>query len=124
MDNKEFNSHFKNRTMQLALDIMKFYSILKKNDAVRIMGKQLIRSTTSVGANFRAAGLSRSLNEKFSKFCIVVEEADETIYWLELFNKCHLDIKVPEKVLTEANEIVKVMSACKRGLGRKIGKYK
>lgn len=79
MDNVTFNTLFRKRTINLSLEIMKFYSGLKKFDEVRIMGKQLIRCVTSVGANFRAACVARSTNEKYSKYCIVVEEADEMI---------------------------------------------
>lgn len=124
MNSNEFVKSFRSRTTAFALDIMAFYSKLKKLDETRIMGRQLIRSATSVGANFRAACHARSLNEKFAKYCIVVEEADESIYWLELLDKSHLGIKVPEHLKHEATELSKVMQACKRNLGRKIGKYK
>jgi four helix bundle protein len=121
MNNIEFNEVFRNRTKPFSLNVMRLYASLQKCDEVRIMGKQLIRSATSVGANFRAVCLSRSLNEKY---CIVVEEADESIYWLELLQESHLNIKVSENLMKEANEITKVMSACRIGLGKKIEKYK
>ena len=124
MDNKQFNQSFKERTIQQSLNIMKYYSELKKTDSIRIIGKQLIRCSTSVGANLRAACVARSANEKFAKYCIVVEEADEMIYWIDLLNRYHINLHVPDHIISEANEIVKVMTACKRGLGRKIGSHR
>jgi four helix bundle protein len=57
---------------------------MSKTDSSRIIGKQLIRSVTSTAANYRAACLSRSKKEFYSKISIVVEEADETLFWLEI----------------------------------------
>lgn len=122
MEQKDFNETFRKRTKKLALAILKFYSELQKNDEVRIIGKQLIRSVTSVGANYRATCVARSKRERFSKFCIVVEEADETIYWLEIFNECHLNINVPDEIIKEAIEIVKVMTACKTNIARQLAR--
>jgi four helix bundle protein len=79
-----FNETFRKRTKKLAISIMRFYAGLSKKDEIRIIGKQLIRSSTSIAANFRATSLARSMKERYSKFCIVVEEADETIFWMEL----------------------------------------
>jgi four helix bundle protein len=120
MEQIKFNEIFKKRTKQLALSIMKFYAGLPKKDEIRIIGKQLIRSTTSVAANFRAVCIARSIRERYSKFCIVVEEADETIFWLELLEESHLKIKIPIFIKNEALEISKVMSSCKKGLKAKL----
>ena len=68
MEQIAFNEVFRKRTKKLALSIMKFYSNLSKNDEVRIIGKQLMRSTTSVAANFRAVCIARSIKERYSKF--------------------------------------------------------
>jgi four helix bundle protein len=57
---------------------------LPKTDEAKILGKQLLRSSTSVAANYRAAYRGRSNNEWYAKLCIVVEEADETQFWTEL----------------------------------------
>lgn len=124
MTNSEFAQHYKERTLNFSLDILNFYAKVQKLDETRIMGKQLIRCATSIGANFRAACVARSFNEKFAKYCIVVEEADEAIYWLLLFKRCHLNIHVPNQLIEEAEILTKVMTACKKGIGRKVGKYK
>ncbi len=93
---------------------MRFYAGLSKNDEVRIIGKQLIRSVTSVAANFRAVCIARSCRERYSKYCIVVEEADETLFWLELLEESHLKITVPSIIKNEAFEISKVMASSKK----------
>ena len=72
------------RTKRFANRIIRLYVALPKTSEAQVIGKQLLRSGTSVGANYRAACRGRSKNEFVSKLGIVVEEADETIYWLEL----------------------------------------
>ncbi len=81
------------------------------------MRKQEIRACTSVASNFRALCRARSEREKFAKLCIVVEEADETIFWLEMLIEAEfLVIESVDKILNEATEILKVMSAFKKRL--------
>ena len=74
----------KERTRQLALRVVRLYRSLPRKTEARTMGNQLLRSGTSVGANYRAACRSRSKNEFIAKIGIVLEEADEAVYWLEL----------------------------------------
>lgn len=85
-----FNEDLRNRTKIFAVRIIKMYSILKKTDEIRIIGKQLLRSGTSVAANFRAVCRARSDKERFAKLSIVVEEADETLFWLEILEETEL----------------------------------
>ena len=80
----DFNSDIKTRTKKFAIRIIKMYSKLQKNDELRIIGKQLLRSSTSVAANFRAACRARSKKEYYAKLCICVEESDETLFWIEI----------------------------------------
>ena len=81
-----FNERFRDQSKQLALEVIMLYSQLKSREELRILGKQLIRCGTSVAANFRAAVRARSSAEYYSKLCIVVEECDETLFWLELID--------------------------------------
>jgi four helix bundle protein len=74
----------KQGTKQFALRIIRLYRSLPATDEARILGKQLLRSGTSVGANYRAACRARSKAEFIAKLGIVLEEADETVVWLEL----------------------------------------
>ena len=74
----------KARTKEFALRILRLYRALPANGEARILGKQVLRSGTSVGANYRAACRARSKAEFIAKLGVVLEEADETIFWLEL----------------------------------------
>jgi len=74
----------RHRSKQFALAIVRLYRTFPATDEARILGKQLLRSGTSVGANYRAACRARSKAEFIAKLGIVLEEADETVFWLEL----------------------------------------
>jgi four helix bundle protein len=102
----------KQRTKLLALDIIRLSEKLPKNTAAFVLGKQVIRSATSIGANYRAACRARSRAEFISKLGIVEEEADETIYWLELL----VDLKLipadqASDLIKEANELTAIIVA-------------
>lgn len=72
------------RTKQFALRIIRLYSALSKKTVAQVIGKQVLRSGTSVGANYREATRARSTAEFVSKLEIALQEIEETIYWLEL----------------------------------------
>jgi len=72
------------RTKHLALRVMKMSDALPNTTAGQVIGRQIIRSATSVGANYRAASRAKSNADFIHKMKIVEEEADETLYWLEL----------------------------------------
>ena len=87
-----------------------FGGSLAKTDEARIIGKQLLRSATSVAANYRAVCRSRSSAEFYSKISIVVEEADESVFWLEIIIEAGiLPAKRVGELLKEANEILSVV---------------
>lgn len=101
----------KTRTKKFALEITKLVSELPKNTAGFELGKQLIRSRTSVGANYRSSQRGRSRAEFISKLSIVQEEADESVFWLELILESNL--LTPERVnpcLKEANELTSIFT--------------
>ena len=77
----------KQRTKLYALSIIRLCSALPKNETGKIISRQLLRSGTSVGANTRAAFRGRSNKEFIAKIGIVIEEADESLYWLELLTE-------------------------------------
>jgi four helix bundle protein len=72
------------RTKQFALRILRLYRALPAKEDARILGRQVLRSGTSIGANYRAACRARSRAEFIAKLGIVLEEANETVFWLEL----------------------------------------
>jgi four helix bundle protein len=90
MEKEGLNELFRNRTKVLAVRIVKMYAKLPKTDEARIIGKQLIRSATSVAANYRAACRGRSKADFFAKLSIEVEEADETLFWLEILEETEI----------------------------------
>jgi len=113
----------KKRTKQFALRIMKLVVALPKSIEGRAIGNQLIRSGTSVGANYRAACKGRSKVEFIAKLGIVEEEADESAYWMELIIEGDLLKKeLVQPLLDEANEIVAIMAASRKSASQKIKK--
>ncbi len=83
--------------------------------ASTVVSYQLVKSATSTGANYRAVCRARSNTEFFSKICIVVEEVDESEYWLEIINEANLsnDSDELERLTKEANEITRIMTKAK-----------
>jgi len=79
MEDISFNEKFRTRTKKLALETIAVVSEIPYSDAVGVLRKQLIRSCTSVAANFRAVCRARSERERFAKLCIVVEEVEKNI---------------------------------------------
>ena len=97
------------RTKIFALDVIRFCKFLKNDYISQVLGKQLLRSGTSVGANTRSAFRGRSIKEFNAKIGIVVEEADECVYWLELIEETiEHDTKSIHKLIKEANELVAI----------------
>ncbi len=119
MTEKEiFIEELKNRTRKFAVDIILFCNSLIKCKASSVVTYQLVKASTSVGANYRAACRARSKSEFFSKICIVVEEADESVYWLEIINDANLSSDLNEllRLKNEAIEITKIMTTTKKTL--------
>jgi four helix bundle protein len=114
-EKEDFINEMKLRTKKLAVDIIKLCNDLKKGKASDVITYQLIKSATSTGANYRASCRARSKQEFFSKICIVVEEADESEYWLEIIDEANLYANKDEldRVSLEASEITKIMSKAK-----------
>jgi len=122
LSNQEFNEKMRERTKQFALQVIILSDKLPNKESARVINKQLLRSATSVAANFRAACRGRSNAEFYSKVCIVVEEADETQFWLEmlvdskLINNNHSDIKI---LISEISEILAITTSIKSKLQHK-----
>jgi four helix bundle protein len=98
---------FKQRTKALGLRVIKLVSSLPKNTVSDVICKQLIRSGTSVGANYRAACRARSTADLIAKLRIVEEEADECLYWMELIVEAKLvDVANLRSIMSETNELL------------------
>jgi four helix bundle protein len=111
------------RTKQFALRIMKLVGALPKSIQGRAIASQLMRSGTSVPANYRAACRSRSKAEFIAKLGTVEEEADETAFWLELIIEGSLLTAAQiQPLLTEAGEIVAITAASKKTASASLAK--
>lgn len=109
------SSELKKRTQQFALRIFRLDEALPKSYAGRAIAMQLIRSGSSIGANYRAACRGRSKAEFRAKLGVVIEEADESVYWLELIIEGDLlEKQKVEPLLNEANELTAIMVASRK----------
>ena len=98
------------RTKQFAIRIVKLFRALPKTEEARVLGKQVLRSGTSVAANYRAVCRAKSQADFVSKLGTTVEEADETLLWLELLEDsatCAGSAVAPLK--SEAGELVRIL---------------
>jgi four helix bundle protein len=102
----------KDRTKQFGLRIIKLIEVLPLSMTSKVIGNQLLRSGTSVGANYRSACRGRSKPDFIAKLGVAIEEADESLYWMELLVEAKI---IPEDRLTslmqEANEIIAILTA-------------
>jgi len=117
--NFEFRKEMQHRTKQFALRIVRLFQALPATDEARIIGKQLLRSATSVGANYRAACRARSSKEFYSKLSIVIEEADESMFWLEILGESGI-IKstLLQDIIHETEEIIKILVAARKTINQ------
>lgn len=101
------------RTKQFHIDIIKLCQNLPRNAAGFEIAKQLIRSAGSVGANYRATVRAKSKADFIYKIQIVLEEADESLYWLEVIRDANLISYSPEmdRLIKEANELTAIFAA-------------
>ena len=100
-------SEFKERRKGIALRIIKLVQSLPKNWIAETIGKQLLRSGTSIGANYRAACRAKSTADIINKLAIVEEEADESMFWIDLLIESEIVPQTKlEKLYNDINEIV------------------
>jgi four helix bundle protein len=113
-------NELKHRTKQFSLRVLKLVGALPKSVEWRAIGNQLVRSGTSVGANYRAACRGRSKTEFIAKLGVVEEDADESAFWMELIIESGLmEKKLVEPLLNEADEIVAIMTASRKSAAGK-----
>ena len=102
----------KKRTKQFGLRIIKLIEALPSARAANVISNQLLRSGTSVGANYRSACRERSKPDLISKASIAIEEADESLYWMEMLVEAEIMPREKlEALMKEANEIVAILTA-------------
>ncbi len=115
INKSEFAEKFRERTKKYVVDNIRFFQSLPKTEEAKIIGRQLLRSSSSVGANYRAACRARSQAEFHSKISIVVEEADESVFWMEVMVEADIvNTSKIEKLMGEGNEILKVVASARK----------
>lgn len=107
---ERFGDDLRRRTKAFGASVVRFYGTLERSrEELRILGRQVLRSGTSVGAQYREASRARSAEEFISKLECCVQEADETLYWLELLEE---ECKVPKDRISplskEADELIAI----------------
>ena len=100
------------RTRQFGLRVIRLVDTLPRRKSATVIGRQLLRSATSVGANYRAATRGRSRPDFTAKLGIAVEEADESLYWLELILEAGL-VSAPKinGLIDEAHQLVAILTS-------------
>ncbi len=111
--NKE---ELKKRTKEFAVRVFKLLIKLERNRAVDVVSYQLLKSSSSVAANYRAACRGKSSADFLNKLKVVDEEADESLFWLEFINELEINCNEEElySLIKEANELVSIFSAAIR----------
>ena len=111
----EKHQELRERTKRFALRVIRMSQVMPNTRAANVIANQVLRSATSITANYRASGRSRSKAEFIAKIGLVLEEADETVSWLELLGESGI---VPASklrdLLAEANELVAIFAASRR----------
>lgn len=108
-------SQLKDRTKSFGLRSIALADALPRNGTGRVLGNQLLRSATSVGANYRAACRARSRVEFVAKLGTVEEEADESAFWLEMIIESGLmKAQRTANLLREANELTAIIAASRK----------
>lgn len=103
------------RTKEFSLQLIRFLESLPKDYLGEAMGRQLLKSGTSIGANYREANRAESKADFIHKLAIAEKEASETVYWLELLTEAQIgDRKDVAKLLQEAREILAIFTAAGR----------
>jgi four helix bundle protein len=103
------------RTKAFALRIIQLFRSLPRTEEARVLGRQLLRASSSTGANYRAVCRARSRAEFIAKVGVVVEEADECVFWLELLGEARIvPVEQISDLLREANQLLAIFAASQR----------
>jgi len=116
----KYRDELKQRTKLFALRVINLYQSLPKTTEAQIIGKQMLRSATSIAANYRAACRARSNAEYYSKISIVIEETDETMFWLEILWETNIiKQELLQNLYNENEEILKIMVVSRKNSEKK-----
>src|SRR5215831_738898 len=112
----------RDRSKRLALEVVQLAQEIPKGEAARIITRQVLRSATATAANYRSATRARSTSEFIAKIAVVVEEADETILWLELLRDGQI-LPAPRlaPLLDESEQLLRIFAATLRSARSRTG---
>jgi len=123
MENIHFNEQLRERTMKMAVEVRNLLKSVRFIPIDRPFVSQLVRSSSSVAANYRSATRGRSDAEFYSKICIVLEETDATLFWIEYLMKLDvLNESEVMKIRNEVEELVRIFSSIRKKMKEKIGR--
>ncbi len=114
---RDAKNDLRSRTKRFALGVLRLYSALPKTTETQVLGRQLLRSGTSVGAHYREATRARSDADFISKIEVALQELEETQYWLELLSESETVPRNDTRVLAlhaEAEELIRIFVASVR----------
>ena len=112
MDNKKFGIYLEQRTKKFAMKILKLSSSLPNSIEYKIIKNQLVKSGTSIGANYREANTSRSKADFLNRIKICQSETNETLYWLELIMEYQSNnYEITIRSLEEAKELMALFTS-------------
>lgn len=113
--NIDKHHELRDRTKSFALRVIRMSDALPRTRAGNVIANQILRSATGMAANYRAAGRSRSKPEFIAKIGVLIEEADETVFWLEMLRDSGIIKPVKlDRMLDEANQLLAIFTASRR----------
>ncbi len=116
-------NEMKRRTKEFGLRVIKVVEALPKCKTSNVIGNQILRSATSIGANYRSACRGKSGADFAAKIAIALEEADETLYWLEMIVEAGLISKaLLDSLMAEANELISILASSLKTVRESIAK--
>jgi four helix bundle protein len=115
-EGREQNENLRSRTKRFGLRVIRAYSFLQKRDEIQqVLGRQMLRSGTSVGAQYREACRARSPAEFVSKMNSALQELDETVYWFEMLVESQsISKRKLENLMQETDELIAIFVTCIR----------
>ena len=116
LDKLEFKKQLEERTRRFAVSVFRFVDGLEYNTSNKIIGHQLGKASSSVGANYREANRAESYDDFVHKIGIVLKEISECVYWLELIQELRGDSKDLKNLIKESIELLKMFQSINRNL--------
>ena len=123
MDTNDTPKDLRSRTSDFALRIVRLYSSLPKTTEAQVLGKQVLRSGTSIGAHYREGHRAKSDPDSVNKFESALQELDETDFWLDLLVRAEIvPAKKVESLIKETNELIAIFTTILTKIKKRMNK--